>query len=84
MEDKIEAEEKAKIEAAITDLKDVLKDSAATKAQIEEKVKVLTEVSHKMAEQMYKKDEAGEAGETGEADKKKKKNDDDVIDAEIE
>jgi len=84
MEDKIEAEEKAKIEAAITDLKDVLKDSAATKAQIEEKVKVLTEVSHKMAEQMYKKDEAGEAGETGEADKKKKKNDDDVIDAELE
>jgi len=84
MEDKIEAEEKAKIEAAITDLKDVLKDSAATKAQIEEKVKVLTEVSNKMAEQMYKKDEAGEAGETGEADKKKKKNDDDVIDAEIE
>ncbi|QOY55186.1 molecular chaperone DnaK [Candidatus Sulfurimonas marisnigri] len=80
--DKIDAEEKAKIEAAVTDLKDTLKDESATKEQIEEKVKVLTEASHKMAEQMYKKEEEG--GEAGEADQKKKKNDEDVIDAEIE
>jgi len=79
--DKIDDEEKAKIQTAITELKDVLKDTTATKEQIEEKVKALTEVSHKMAEQMYKKDEAGE---TGEADQKKKKEDEDVIDAEIE
>ncbi|MFA7609922.1 MAG: molecular chaperone DnaK [Sulfurimonas sp.] len=82
MGDKIEAEEKAKIESAITELKDTLKDENATKEQIEEKVKALTEASHKMAEQMYKKEQGDEAG--GEADTKKKKNDEDVIDAEIE
>ncbi|QOY51465.1 molecular chaperone DnaK [Candidatus Sulfurimonas baltica] len=79
--DKISAEEKVAIETAVTELKDTLKDGSATKEQIEEKVKVLTEASHKMAEQMYKKEEGAEAGE---ADQKKKKNDEDVIDAEIE
>ncbi len=79
--EKISAEEKAKIEAAIVDLKDTLKDENATKEQIEAKVKTLTDASHKMAEQMYKKEEGGEAGH---ADTKKKKNDEDVIDAEIE
>ena len=83
MGEKLEAEEKAKIEAAVTDLKDTLKDEAATKEQIEEKVKVLTEASHKMAEQMYKDKEGGDQAQ-GEADTKKKKDDEDVIDAEIE
>jgi len=82
MGDKIEAEEKAKIEAAAADLKEVLKDESATKEQIEEKVKALTEASHKMAEQMYKQEQGGE--QAGEADQKKKKDDEDVIDAEIE
>ena len=81
MGDKLEAEEKAKIEAAATDLKETLKDENATKEQIEEKVKTLTEAAHKMAEEMYKKEQAGEAGQ---ADQKAKKDDDDVIDAEIE
>ncbi|MBA3025811.1 MAG: molecular chaperone DnaK [Sulfurimonas sp.] len=81
MGEKIEAEEKAKIETAITELKEILKDANATKEQIEAKVKTLTEASHKMAEQMYKQEQGGEAGE---ADTKKKKVDDDVIDAEIE
>ena len=81
MGDKLEAEEKAKIEAAATDLKETLKDESATKEQIEEKVKALTEAAHKMAEEMYKKEQNPEAAE---ADKKKKKEDDDVIDAEIE
>ena len=79
--DKIDAEEKVKIEAAITDLKDTLKDTDATKEQIDAKVKTLTEASHKMAEAMYKKD--GDQT-TGAADSSKKKADDDVIDAEIE
>ena len=78
--DKISAEEKAKIETAITELKDVLKDTNSTKEQIEAKVKTLTEASHKMAEQMYK----GNEGEAAQADTSKKKADDDVIDAEIE
>ena len=81
MGDNLAADEKAKIEAAITDLQEVLKDENATKEQIEEKVKSLTEASHKMAEQMYKKEQGGEAGA---ADSSKKKDDDDVIDAEIE
>ncbi|MDD2653440.1 MAG: molecular chaperone DnaK [Sulfurimonas sp.] len=78
--DKISADEKAKIESAITELKDTLKDTNATKEQIEAKVKTLTEASHKMAEQMYKANEGGAA----QADASKKKADDDVIDAEIE
>ena len=81
MGDNLAADEKAKIEAAITDLQEVLKNDNATKEQIEEKVKALTEASHKMAEQMYKKEQGGEAGA---ADTAKKKDDDDVIDAEIE
>ena len=80
MGEKIEAEDKEKIESAVNELKETLKDENATKEQIDEKVKVLTEVSHKLAEAMYKKDDDGESGEP----KKKKKDDDDVIDAEVE
>jgi molecular chaperone DnaK len=80
--DKIDAEEKAKIETAAADLKEIIKDENATKEQIEEKVKVLTEASHKMAEQMYKKEQGGE--QANEAKKETKKEDEDVIDAEIE
>ncbi|OIP53772.1 MAG: molecular chaperone DnaK [Helicobacteraceae bacterium CG2_30_36_10] len=81
MSDKIEAQEKTKIETAISELKETLKDENSTKEQIEAKVKTLTEASHKMAEQMYKKEEGAPSGE---ADAKKKKEEDDVIDAEIE
>jgi molecular chaperone DnaK len=80
MGDKISDEEKAAITSAANDLKELLKDESATKEQIEEKVKALTEASHKMAEQMYKDKEGGEAASAG----AKKKDDDDVIDAEIE
>ncbi|MEN8147847.1 MAG: molecular chaperone DnaK [Campylobacterota bacterium] len=75
----IDAEEKAAIEAAIADLKETLKDESATKETIEEKVKALTEASHKMAERMYQKEQGGEAADQG-----AKKADDDVIDAEID
>ncbi|WP_345992257.1 molecular chaperone DnaK [Sulfurimonas sp. HSL-1716] len=79
MGDKLDAEEKVKIEKAIEELKATLKDENSTKEQIEEKVKALTEVSHKMAEQMYKQENQG-----AEAAQEAKKADDDVIDAEIE
>ena len=73
-----DATEKASIEAAIEELETTLKDDSATKEQIEEKVKVLTEKSHKLAEAMYAKEQGG-------ADPKAKKaDDDDVIDAEVE
>jgi len=82
MGDKLESDEKTKIETAIKDLQEVLKDESATQEQIEEKVKALTEASHKMAEQMYKQEQGGAT--QGGADTSKKKDDDDVIDAEIE
>ncbi len=63
-------------------LKETLKDDSATKEQIDEKVKALSEASHKLAEAMYKKDEnqAGGGAQQGGA----KAADDDVIDAEVE
>lgn len=79
MADKIDASEKAAIEEALAELKAILKDTDATKEQIEAATKKLADVSHKMAEQMYKQNEGGEAAASSNA-----KKDDDVIDAEIE
>jgi len=62
----------------LAELKAVLKDTDATKEQIEAATKKVADVSHKMAEQMYKQNEGGEAAATS------AKKDDDVIDAEIE
>lgn len=76
--EKLPSEDRAKIEAALNDLKEILKDENASKEQIDVKVKALSEVSHKLAETMYKEQNAGATG--GE----QKKKDDDVIDAEVE
>ncbi len=84
MGDKIEADDKTKIEVAVNDLKETLKDDNATKEQIDEKVKALTEVSHKLAEAMYAKDSGAGTGDGEAKSEKKKKDDDDVIDAEVE
>lgn len=73
-----DATEKASIEAVISDLETVIKDDNATKEQIEEKVKALTEKSHKLAEAAYAKEQGGANPEANKAD------DDDVIDAEVE
>jgi len=73
-----DATEKENIEKAIEELEAVLKDDSATKEQIEEKVKTLTEKSHKLAEAMYAKEQGGANPEAKKAD------DDDVIDAEVE
>ncbi len=78
MEDKIDASEKASIESALEELKTVLKNTDATKEEIEAATKKLADASHKMAEQMYKQQEGGEAAASS------AKKDDDVIDAEIE
>jgi molecular chaperone DnaK len=83
--DAISAEDKAAIQGALDALKETLKNENATKEEIDAKVKTLTEASHKLAEAMYKKDDAGaSAGQAGGADPKAKKKDDDVIDAEVE
>ena len=78
--EKIASEDRAKIEGALNDLKDVLKDEGASKEQIDIKVKALNDASHKLAEAMYK--QQNEGANSGAENKKKK--DDDVIDAEVE
>lgn len=78
--EKIASEDRAKIEGALNDLKDVLKDESASKEQIDIKVKALNDASHKLAEAMYK--QQNEGAKSGAENKKKK--DDDVIDAEVE
>ena len=77
-----EEESKAIVDSA-AQLEELLKDENATKEQIEEKVKALTEKSHKLAEAMYKKEGGDQAG-AEQPNKKAKKDDDDVIDAEVE
>ncbi len=76
--EKVPAEDRSNIEAALNDLKEVLKDENSSKEQIDAKVEALSKASHKLAEAMYKKDE--NAGANGGNNKK----DDDVIDAEVE
>jgi molecular chaperone DnaK len=78
MADKIDASEKAAIDEALDEIKAVFKNTDSTKEQIETATKKLADASHKMAEQMYKQNEAGEAPASN------AKKDDDVIDAEIE
>ena len=80
-ENAVSEEEKKAIIDAAADLEETLKNDNATKEQIEEKLKTLTEKSHKLAEAMYKK-EGGDAN--AQPNQKAKKDDDDVIDAEVE
>ena len=75
--EKVPAEDRSNIEAALNDLKEVLKDENSSKEQIDAKVEALSKASHKLAEAMYKKDE--NAGANG-----GNKKDDDVIGAEVE
>ncbi|PKN15528.1 MAG: molecular chaperone DnaK [Deltaproteobacteria bacterium HGW-Deltaproteobacteria-24] len=83
-ESAVSEEEKQAIIDAAAALEEVLKDDNATKEQIEEKVKKLTEVSHKLAEAMYKKEGGAQGEQQAQPNKKAKKDDDDVIDAEVE
>ena len=82
--DKVTADEKTRIEAAITDAEAAIK--AGDKADIEAKTQVLAEASHKLAEQMYAKEQAASGGQAGgaEAGPGAGKKDDDVVDAEFE
>ncbi|MCU0933966.1 MAG: molecular chaperone DnaK [Thiobacillaceae bacterium] len=81
--DKVSEDEKTRIEAAITEAEAAIK--AGDKAEIEAKTQVLAEASHKLAEQMYAKEQAAAGaagGASGPAGGGKK--DDDVVDAEFE
>jgi molecular chaperone DnaK len=75
--DKVAADEKAKIEAAIKDAEEAIKGN--DKADIEAKMNALAQASHKLAEQMYAQQQAG-----GEQAAGGKKADEDVVDAEFE
>ncbi len=77
--DNFDANEKANIEKAATELEALIKDDNATKEQIDEKMKTLTQASHKLAEAMYAKEQGGTNPQGANA-----KKDDDVIDAEVE
>ncbi|MDR0467982.1 MAG: Hsp70 family protein, partial [Campylobacteraceae bacterium] len=79
LKENVPNEDRANIEKALNELKEVLKNENVTKDEIDTKVKNLTEVSHKLAEAMYKKDETKKENSA-----KNTKKDDDVIDAEVE
>jgi len=84
--DKVSADEKTRIEAAITETEAAIK--SGDKAEIEAKTQALAEASHKLAEQMYAKEQAaggqpgGDAG--GDTGARAGRKDDDVVDAEFE
>ena len=81
--DKVTADEKSKIEAAITETEAAIK--AGDKAEIEAKTQALAEASHKLAEQMYAKEQAAAGGaDAGPGASAGGRKDDDVVDAEFE
>lgn len=84
--DKLEADEKSKIEAALKDAEEALK--SGDKQAIDAKTQALTEASHKLAEKMYAQEQAqagqqtdagSTAGQSGE-----KPVEGEVVDAEFE
>jgi molecular chaperone DnaK len=74
--DKIGADEKARIEAALKEAEESIKGN--DKDQIEARTKALAEASHKLAEKMYAAEQAKAGAETG------KKAEENVVDAEFE
>ena len=96
--DKISAEEKAKIEGHLLELKNAIKSESID--EIKKKMETLAQASHKMAEEMYKKAQAESAAEaasdagasassssnaenSSSAESPGEGNNDDVIDAEF-
>jgi len=84
--DKVDAGTKSKVESGISDLKKAIEGNDAE--EIRRLSESLTQVSHKLAEAMYK--QASQQGqqqtgaETGETGRKKPSTDDDVVDADFE
>ncbi|MCW5626046.1 MAG: molecular chaperone DnaK [Burkholderiales bacterium] len=84
--DKIGADEKAKVEAALTDAEAALK--SGDKETLEAKSQALIEASHKLAEQMYAGQQGGDAAGAapggGGGETEAKADDGNVVDAEFE
>jgi len=75
--DKIEAELKSEVEAAIADLRSAMQDENAGEAELAPKIQALMTVSMKMGEAMYKPQDEASPGGHAEAD-------DAVVDADFE
>jgi molecular chaperone DnaK len=82
--DKVPADEKAKIEAALKDAEQALKSD--DKAEIEAKTQALAQAAHKLAEQMYteQQPQAQPGADTKEGESGKKEDESNVVDAEYE
>ena len=80
--DKLDADEKAKIEAAVKDVEDVLKDG--DKETIEAKTNALMEASQKLGEKVYAEQQAQQAGGAEAQPQAEKTVDAEVVDAEFE
>jgi molecular chaperone DnaK len=83
--DKVPADEKSKIEAALKDAEQALKSD--DKAEIDAKTQALAQVAHKLAEQMYKEQQTQappEAEDKATAEAGKKEDESNVVDAEYE
>src|SRR5512134_2795851 len=81
--DKVEADEKAKIEAALKDAEEALKGE--DKAAIEAKTQALAQAAHKLAERMYKEEQAKQQAQQPGGEKaagEAKKEEGNVVDAE--
>ncbi|WP_018150446.1 molecular chaperone DnaK [Leeia oryzae] len=80
--DKLDGEEKTKIEAAIKDVEDVLKSE--DKAEIDAKAETLAQVSQKLGEMMYAQAQAEGGAQPGAQAAGEKTVEGDVVDAEFE
>ncbi|BBP01107.1 molecular chaperone DnaK [Sulfuriferula nivalis] len=79
--DKVSADEKSAIEAAISAAEEALKGN--DKADVEAKATALGELAHKLSEKMYSA-EAAPAGDAGQTGGNAHAHDDNVVDAEFE
>ena len=80
--DKLDADEKSKIEAAIKDVEDIIKDG--DKETIEAKTNALMEASQKLGEKVYAEQQASQAGGAEAQPQAEKTVDAEVVDAEFE
>ena len=83
--DKLDNDEKSKIETALKDAEDALKSS--NKDDIDAKTQALTEASHKLAEKIYKQEQDQQAqpdAESPSSNKSEKSVEGEVVDAEFE
>ena len=80
--DKLTEDEKAPVDAAISELEEALQ--ADDKEQIQAKTTALTEASAKIAEKLYAAADQGGDDVTPDSDQTRAKADDDVVDAEFE